>query len=275
LYVYNINATSPGTLQEPTFSTNTSTVREQLDAVKPELPGEQLARLNLSGTDLFSEVRNLADKFSLGPVSPLPPNSAIPTMYQLTWANTTFADGINPWTMSESGMITPYPFVLFCPTCPPSSNWSLTSQLVSNIFTNTLFETGSPALAVQAVLTTAKRKSYYEWLPFLDNTDNSTTTSFKAGSLPQHVRGYWAVLAIIFTHVILCSITLCLFAGTRISFLNNAWQTMAHIYNSPEADKIMERAIVATDSEIKNWVRSEIPPVVRRFKLGAVALRNG
>ncbi|KAI1624598.1 hypothetical protein EDD37DRAFT_352246 [Exophiala viscosa] len=120
------------------------------------------------------------------------------------------------------------------------SNFMQGSTVTSTLFTDTISATNSPALALQAVLTTMLRQAYYSFLPTFDAESNVTVSSFQPAQIPVRTRGFWAVLGITVAHFVLCLVALVGFISfTHVSSLKNAWQVMADISESPETVAIL------------------------------------
>ena len=119
------------------------------------------------------------------------------------------------------------------------------------VFNDTLTETNSPALALQAVLTMALRMSYYDWIPLFDAESGTTMTFFESALIPIYRRGFWAVITIVSIHVVISIIAIIGFiTRTQQSLLKNSWQVIAQIAKNQEVSEVLQRAEVATDSEI-------------------------
>lgn len=84
--------------------------------------------------------------------------------------------------------------------------------------------------------------------------------------LPKHNTGFTIVAVNLGVHLSLfIVITIWFYKATKTSLLNNAWQAVAQL-NSRETEEILHRATMATDTEVKKWIKEGQEPR-RRFGL--------
>ncbi|KAM0541717.1 hypothetical protein ACHAPJ_013122 [Fusarium lateritium] len=110
------------------------------------------------------------------------------------------------------------------------------------MFQRILHETGSPALALQAIMFRVYQMLYFDWLPVFESTHEVTTINAQNVVVPQQWAGFIVVISILTTHFILTTLTLVLFAKrTESSLLGNAWQAVSQLV-SPETQDIIRAA---------------------------------
>ncbi|KAI1610864.1 hypothetical protein EDD36DRAFT_497743 [Exophiala viscosa] len=150
------------------------------------------------------------------------------------------------------------------------SNFMQGSTVTSTLFTDTISATNSPALALQAVLTTMLRQAYYSFLPTFDAESNVTASSFQPAQIPVRTRGFWAVLGITVAHFVLCLVALVGFISfTHVSSLKNAWQVRADISESPETAAILRNVGGKTDGQVAESIEKDESLRHRRFRVRA------
>jgi len=150
--------------------------------------------------------------------------------------------------------------VHFCLQCKRSASsneqsW-VASTLISSLFNDILLETDSPALALQASMTSAIRQAYYTWLPEFDIEGNSTSISFVDRLAPTSRRGFWAVIGIILVHAAVCtSIAVIFFSKTKYSLLGNAWPAISQVVQLEHAQALLQDGAMRTDIEVDRVIR--------------------
>ncbi|KAF2690850.1 hypothetical protein K458DRAFT_382426 [Lentithecium fluviatile CBS 122367] len=232
---------------------DTTEVRKQLAAGLGNATLEERGVFQLSGEDLLKAV---AEKhFELSPLDPsYGINDALSfPVYQQSEIPTL------PWVF---GAVTTawHTFTLhFCLYCEPIANEARTaSTLHSSIFNEALQDTGSPAIALQAHLTTVLRQAYYTWLPLFDTSANATTVSYVERLAPVSRRGFLAVMGILATHVLVCGITTYLFLKkTKYSLLGNIWASFAQVTQTEQAQVLLKDGAMRTNKEVLRVLRRE------------------
>ena len=121
------------------------------------------------------------------------------------------------------------------------------SGFFTDLFQDTLDETGSPSLAIQAVRTTRARMEYYRWMSTYTASTDVMLTRLETALVPTGLIGYSIVIAMIALQVALLCVAGILFQKTRCSFLNNAWQVVAQISQSRETQDILSLATTRTE----------------------------
>jgi len=152
--------------------------------------------------------------------------------------------------------------VYFCLYCRPQRNRTelggnaQASTILSSMFNEALLETGSPARALQAFFTSTLRQAYHTWLPLFDLKANATTTSFVERLAPVSRRGFWGVMAIILTHIVVCGlITVAFFYKTKFSLVGNVWTTVAQVVHSEELQEVLREGTMRTDEQVYGVLR--------------------
>lgn len=129
---------------------------------------------------------------------------------------------------------------------------------------------GSPALALQAVLTQILREVYYTWMIVFDLETDITIVPSVTVLIPRRHLGFWIVVGIILLHLALCLIACVAFAAlTEVSYLNNGWQAVADIANHDDGRQAIEKVGQMGDAEVEEWLKTE-ENLRRRF-----AVRRG
>jgi hypothetical protein len=122
-----------------------------------------------------------------------------------------------------------------------------------DLFQDTLIATGSPALAIQTLITRSSQMVYYELLPRHDTTARAVIASTTAALTPRRWTGFIITLVIIATHFIVVLITAVVFLKyTKSSFLGEYWQAISQVVTK-DTRPILEQAVAMKDSEIEQW----------------------
>jgi hypothetical protein len=183
-------------------------------------------------------------------------------MATLSWVVRTYRRSLGPESY----------FCVYC-SVQAHSNASIVSTTHSSIFNDALIDTGSPALALQAYLTTALRTAYYSWLPLFDAKANATTISYVDRLAPVSWRGYWIVMGMISTHITVCGITAFFFlTRTKFSLLGNIWAAFAQVTHTKQAQLVLQDATMRTDKEVAQ-VLMGIGGMRRRYR--TISMSNG
>lgn len=149
------------------------------------------------------------------------------------------------------------------PRCSPDhAPFQVVNSLLTQVFNDVLNTTDSPALAFQALRTLLYRSAYYDHLSaFSPAADEATITRFNLVRVPQERWGLITVIVIIGANLLLFVLTTCLFLSTTSSsFIENAWHTVAQISQSDEARPLLEKATLAADEDIDDWVHKRRSP---------------
>lgn len=151
--------------------------------------------------------------------------------------------------------------VALCPNCAVGieTSYRITDILHAMIFSDTIKETNSPALALQAVYFTLARTVYYDLINAFEPIGNATIVTFELTSIPQLFRGYWIVMGMLGVFVLVFSVVGVLFDSTRFSLPDNAWHTIAQISESSEMSGVLREARMATDQAIEHFIDGSQP----------------
>ncbi|KAJ9606152.1 hypothetical protein H2200_009113 [Cladophialophora chaetospira] len=241
----------------------TDSIRTQLGATSSPGSSDSRGILSLtSAQEILAEVDKLRNYWS-GNLPEGTPNT--PTDPWNVFNRTTY-----PWiTPMAFYSLTNLAMCLGCNT-DPSSDYPQASTILSTLFSDTIAATNSPALALQAVLTSVLRMAYYAFLPTFDAQSEVTVTSFSAAQVPLRTRGFWAVFGITTGHFVLCVMALIGFiAFTQVSSLKNAWQTVAHVTENTETMQILKTVGDKDDGEVAKGIEADENLRTRRFKVSA------
>ncbi|KAF2680708.1 hypothetical protein K458DRAFT_434273 [Lentithecium fluviatile CBS 122367] len=269
---WNIRLTSSKPRKEPTTSSrldrtgfDTTSVRQQLGAVS--VPGklEERGILELSGEGLLEAVRKKRSGWTCPNLAALI-NSTLPNgtwnrpqwdyksdwgrMPTFSWVTQTVLDSMLPPT----GQF----FCLYCMSMSNSISEPPASPIHSSIFNDALTDTRSPARALQAYLTTVLRQAYYSWLPLFNAQTTTITISYVDRLAPISRRGYWTVMGILATHIVVCGITTYLFfSRTRHSLLGNVWAAYAQVTQTEQAQTLLRDGTIMSDREVLRVLKSQ------------------
>jgi hypothetical protein len=138
--------------------------------------------------------------------------------------------------------------------------------VLNAIFTDIMDETGNPALAWQALMTSVLRNAYYDWLPAFTVRGDITTTHMVLRQRPVRRIGFYIVMSVLAAHIILV-IVVCVwfYSATRYTVLGDVWQVVKQL-RAKEIDdlcddvpvvneRVIERAIRGSDQLRKQRVR--------------------
>ncbi|KAF7561834.1 hypothetical protein G7046_g2316 [Stylonectria norvegica] len=248
--ILNITASSLEVIREPGFSLNTRKkydtlgVRDQLGATNKSQNHESNREIMaISAEDMDMSLATIRGK-------PYPSEWESDNGWQYSWLYTR--------------LFLNFDALVLCRLCNPSSyngiqGHQLVSDVLSSLFLDTLDDTDSPALAIQALQTTVLRMTYYDYISAFSASYNATITRFVLANVPKTVRpwGYTAVVLILAANMLLFVIIYILFHRTHSSLIGNAWQTVAQVSQSAEAREILEHARDSRDKELKKWMYGE------------------
>jgi len=155
--------------------------------------------------------------------------------------------------------------------------------VLNAIFTDIMDETGNPALAWQALVTSVLRNAYYDWLPAFTVRGNITTTHMVPCQRPVRRLGFYIVMAVLAAHLILVvAVCMWFYSATRYTVLGDVWQVVEQL-RAKEIDdlrddvpvvneRVIERAIRGSDQLRKQRVRlygSEAEEVLLSYQMTA------
>ncbi|KAL1613943.1 hypothetical protein SLS54_010153 [Diplodia seriata] len=123
------------------------------------------------------------------------------------------------------------------------------------LFQDIFVATANPALALQALFTTVSQMNYYSLLSEFDRARNASVTPFVTVSVPQRWTGFAAVAGLVIAHFICGALVMLLFLKKcRCSMLGQLWRCIAQI-RSGDTDVVLKKASVATDDDIRVWLK--------------------
>ncbi|RYP79121.1 hypothetical protein DL771_000099 [Monosporascus sp. 5C6A] len=107
--------------------------------------------------------------------------------------------------------------LMLCTKCmtaiyAPGNNLTVNHRLMS-IFLDSLEETNSPAVALQAVLTVLTQMAYYNLVPYFDRLENGTIAITESYYIPARIIGFASVGALLLIHLILVAVAVACFAS--------------------------------------------------------------
>lgn len=190
-----------------------------------------------------------------------------------------FADTLTtalPFQLNDS-------FVFISNTAPglrvPSEGVMFAHGYHVDVFQDTLNDTKSPALALQAVLTRMTQMMYYDRIGQFDDLRTADTSFATTTFLPVRWKGFVGAMAIIATHLaIVITITILFLKVTEHSHIGGYWQAISQVVTE-DTIPILEHRDSMRDKEIKGCAKDGSLPVnikqhgiLRRREDGRVAL---
>jgi hypothetical protein len=132
------------------------------------------------------------------------------------------------------------------------------SPTLVSLFGNVIAETGSPAKALQAIMTTMYRASYYQWISGFTKEANTTSTVMFSALIPVYRRGYIGAIVIIASHLLVCLVIAVMFIVTsRKSLLGNSFFAIALVANNPDTANYIKHYDHATDREVEALIKRQ------------------
>ncbi|KAJ5415726.1 hypothetical protein N7465_004421, partial [Penicillium sp. CMV-2018d] len=236
---------------QPMRRYNTASMRAQLGAVRPRQP------LNHRGVLALSPRSDWQPLFS-DPVIP----TSILNVSDTKPLKSRSLRASNAWTfkgalaqilirMQNEGTMMVDPGIILSRDSPPGIY--IAHESYTSLFQDTLEQTQSPAVALQALLTLFTQMVYYEKLLRLNGTERAETAFSYAALIPTQWTGFG------------------LFARyTRHSLLGNHWQAVSQVY-SKDTVAVLEMADQMKDQEVERWVKRK----ERGGELYSVAIDEG
>ncbi|OCK88491.1 uncharacterized protein K441DRAFT_621209 [Cenococcum geophilum 1.58] len=216
----------------------TGSIRKQLGAGAHNLTFQDRGILSMETTPL--EMRQQA-------------KALVPFNGSLKYLTKTFAAPVaNPYFAKFSAF--------FCPTCNATAaqldDVVLVHPQQATTFQDILLDTGRPALALQAHLTTLVRMVYYDNLPMFDYSGNQTLDFFVPILLPTtHLGLVGVIMVLLIQQVAVLIIVLRFMSSEHSTLLGNAWQAVSQLC-SDEASDILRDATQATDGDVKHQLKA-------------------
>lgn len=227
-------------------------VRKQLGVIAGKPTLEERGLLALSGKELFETVADLRSEW-------VPPDNYI-AKSDWSYDNGDHRDGrwfdipTQSWVLHSAFIsLDPGSQIHFCLSClgADGTAGSVASPAHTLLFNDALFDTGSPAHALQAFLTVIMRSAYYTWLPMSNAQDKAITISSVERLAPVSSRGYWILMAILVTHITVCVIIFYLFwSRTKHSLIGSIWASFAQVTCNEPVQSILIDGSKRTDKEI-------------------------
>lgn len=141
--------------------------------------------------------------------------------------------------------------------------------VLNSIIADIIEETDDPALAWQALTTSALRSAYYDWLPTFTTNSTATTTSLIPCQLPRHNRGFFIVIADLVLHALLVIGVFVWFCkATRYMMINDAWHVVAHLKDR-DINEALAGVTVANDRAVTSMIRSSKELRKRRMRFSS------
>ena len=130
---------------------------------------------------------------------------------------------------------------------PDPSFTSLVQEILQN--------GGDIAHGLSSLITVLSGSAYYDQLAQFDGHGPVEQTMFVLVLTPQRHRGYIAVVVVALIHLsILAAVLIIFLADTEVSFIGNAWQSLAQI-KDPRTDSLLDLNTLAVDAEVEEWMR--------------------
>ncbi|RYO85207.1 hypothetical protein DL766_007004 [Monosporascus sp. MC13-8B] len=164
--------------------------------------------------------------------------------------------------------IHPIDALMLCTNCitdiyVPGNIRTVNHRLMA-IFMDSLEETNSPALALQAVFTVLTQMAYYHLAPYFDILENGTITITESYYIPARSIGFASVTALLLIHLILVAIAVACFASWSChTLLSNVWQAFTQaavvvdengLYNATTIpDKDIYRSLKEEGRDRETW----------------------
>ncbi|RYP18893.1 hypothetical protein DL765_003681 [Monosporascus sp. GIB2] len=178
----------------------------------------------------------------------------------------------NPFDVDMS-YLTIHPFndidaLILCMNCEMDNDYPGNTRIVNNrlasIFVDSLEETNSPAVALQAVFTIYTQTAYYSLVPYFDILGKGTITITESYYIPAKTIGFASVTALLLIHLILVAMAVACFASwSRHTLLSNVWQTFTQaavvidengLYNATTIpDEDIHRSLKEQGQDREEW----------------------
>lgn len=158
-----------------------------------------------------------------------------------------------------------YGFTLL-PLDATSSSASL-SPALDAMFTDIMDDTGDPAVAWQALMTSVLRNAYYNWLSIFSVSGNITTTHMVPCQRPVRKFGFYVVMAVLGTHLLLVvGVCVWFYATTSYTMMGDVWQVVEQLRN-PEVDELLAHVSTVDDHVVESAIKASDQLRKRRVRL--------
>ncbi|KAK2732290.1 hypothetical protein CKAH01_02236 [Colletotrichum kahawae] len=153
--------------------------------------------------------------------------------------------------------------ILLCSDCllTWSPSYVMVDDLYTQLFEDTLNATSSPARALQAMYFTLERSVYYDQLSRYLSTELNDSEpavaeimTFEVTQVPEHHRGYWAVVGIITALLATLAVVAWLYRPMLYSLPGNSWHAIAQVSESAELADLLRKARLSTDKEVEQMI---------------------
>ncbi|KAM4064428.1 hypothetical protein HRG_006239 [Hirsutella rhossiliensis] len=142
-----------------------------------------------------------------------------------------------------------------------------------DLFHDVLGDTGSPALALQALLTRLCQMAYYERLDRTNTTAPASVSFSSSVLIPVRWTGFSAATALVAAHfVLVVAVTVLFLRLARDSLIGNSWQAVSQAV-SEDTRPLLEQAGAMTDKDIEAWAKRRSLGIAR--PAGLAYRRNG
>lgn len=222
----------------PLTSVNTTGVRLQAGAISQAVTFEERGILEL--------------KLGEHDTGELPPLSTIPDDARTESAG--FLGDIG----NSMAPLTLDPFLLYCVNCLVDNSRSVyyVDARLKSVFTDVIYDTGNPALALQAFFTIMMQMAYYDFLSFATIARDATITMIEDASVPTRSGGFAAVAALVVVHMLLIGLSTAVFIRwTQYTLLNNSWQVITGASDLLR-DKIIAGSSTSSDCDIREALKA-------------------
>ncbi|KAJ4286473.1 hypothetical protein N0V90_013173 [Kalmusia sp. IMI 367209] len=144
----------------------------------------------------------------------------------------------------------------------PEKNWNATitnrlslPPVLNAIFTDTMDDTGNPALAWQALMTSVLRNAYYDWLPAFTVRGNMTTTHMVPCQRPVRRLGFYIVMVVLAVHFsLVVAVCMWFYSATRYTVVGDVWQVVEQL-RAKEIDDLCDAVPVVNERVIEKAIR--------------------
>lgn len=151
------------------------------------------------------------------------------------------------------------PFLLYCVNCLVDNSRSVyyVDARLKSVFTDAIYDTGNPALALQAFFTIMMQMAYYDFLSFATIARDATITMIEDASVPTQSGGFAAVAALVIVHRLLIGLSTAVFIRwTQYTLLNNSWQVITGASDLLR-DNIIAASSASSDCDIREALKAE------------------
>lgn len=238
------NISEYGTMNQTQYLFNTEAIRYQMGATREisSLEERGLLALNFSATDWTKPMPKPIINESLGPGYGM---SIVDTLYSIHLNATRLGlpDAID-------GLVHTSPSSIMATASGPGDTVTMNYAHVA-LFRDIFAESRSPALALQALITSFNYVVYSRQMPFFSYTFEASIRNSAVVLIPRRWWGFTYTLTIVLVHLALTFSTAIWFQfKTQSTMLGNTWQAIAQS-TSEVTLPIYSKATTMKDKEIK------------------------